>query len=136
MTRSIGAFKFIETFSQALLFISIFGTSISIFVLLIFTSTKGLKTILNHWYILFFYASIAFIIYFFILPFYQQDLSRYKLTIQNEQIINNKLDSIQNISDRKISNQRKELDSLKKIIRLVNPVYGTEVKQFNSVKKK
>lgn len=92
---SISAFQFIETFTQAVLFISIFSFAISIFVLLIFTTTKGLKLILKNWYILIPYVVLSLILYFGIFPFYKTDLENSSLSFKNEKIIHKKLDSIQ-----------------------------------------
>ena len=118
---SIGAFKFIETFSQALLFISIFGTSISVFVLLIFASTKGIHAVMKKWYILFFYPAIFAIMYWIILPSYQDDLKRYPLTMQNEKIIQRKLDSLQLINKENIKNQGVRIDSLTNVLKKSTP---------------
>lgn len=115
---SIGAFKFIETFSQALLFIAIFGTSISVFVLLIFASTKGLNAMWKKAYFLLFYPAIFLIIYFIILPTYQEDLKRSNLTMQNEKVIHLKLDSIQNINNITQRRQNLRIDSLRNKLKI------------------
>jgi hypothetical protein len=96
---SIGAFQFIESFSQAVLFIVIFSVSISIFVLLIFTTTKGLKALVEKWYLFIPpYLIVGLIVYFIILPFYKEDMLKQEFSYKNEKIIQRKLDSIQRIN--------------------------------------
>lgn len=60
---SIGVYKFIESFYQALLFILVFGVSISIFVFLIFISTKGLAKVKEYqWQIVGIYSIVLTLI--------------------------------------------------------------------------
>lgn len=129
---SIGAFQFIESFSQAVLFIVLFSVSISIFVLLFFATTKGLKTMQRHWYLLLPYFLIGLIVYYFIIPFYTKDLDRYNLTIKNEKIIQRKLDSIQKINTTTNTTQIKLIDSLRIKIDRLEKIKTTPQKQGSS----
>ena len=82
-----------------MLFIVIFSVSISIFVLLIFTTTKGLKALVEKWYLFIPpYLIVGLIVYFIILPFYKEDMLKQEFSYKNEKIIQRKLDSIQRIN--------------------------------------
>jgi len=120
---SISAFQFIETFIQALLFVVIFGTCISIFVLFIYISTSGIKTVIKNGYVIFFYITIGIIINFMLLPSFRMDLENNKLSKKNEKIIHKKFDSIH--SDTK--NLIKSKDSLTN--ELINKVNTLELKR-------
>ena len=113
---SIGAFKFIESFVESLLFITIFGTSISIFVLLMLVSTKGLEKLKQYWYLfLIGYISIFVIICWLFSQKKSNDKGNY---IINEKLMNKKIDSIYQISKKEIRHDVNKVDSSdKKIIK-------------------
>lgn len=101
---SIGAFEFIKTFYQAVLFLSIFGFAISTFVILIFAATSGVLMFKKNWYVFVPYSILLIIIgaltYFNTdeLKFPEKDVERI------EKKYNKKLDSIQKINTEKIEN--------------------------------
>lgn len=97
---SVGAFSFIETFSQAMLFITLYGICISLFVGLFYFMNRGFKLHLKHLLIVLPYALIGIILYFYLLPNYQNDIHN-KLEIREEKLINKKIDSIQTINNKK-----------------------------------
>ncbi len=90
----IGAFKFLETFIQAILFILIYSVSISIFVLLIFVSTKG-KALLSQYkkQIISIYIFVLFLIGCLFFS-YHNVIIGIGFTPQQEEIIKNRLDSL------------------------------------------
>lgn len=49
---NVALFQFIKTFYEALIFILIYVIALSVFVLLIFVSTKGFKKIISYWWFL------------------------------------------------------------------------------------
>lgn len=111
---SIGAFKFIESFVESLLFITIFGTSISIFVLLMLVSTKGLEKLKQYWYLfLIGYISIFVIICCLFSQKKSNDKGNY---IINEKLMNKKIDSIYQISKKEIRHDVNKVDSSEKKI--------------------
>ncbi|SFN09554.1 hypothetical protein SAMN05421741_101105 [Paenimyroides ummariense] len=97
---SIGAYKFLTTFTEALIFIIVFGISISIFVLLIFISTKGIEALKKYKLALISVYALAFIILTALIPFNYHS-SEY---IENS---NKSRDSLHNAQERKIENLEK-----------------------------
>ncbi len=80
---SVSAYNFINTFNQALIFIILYGLTISIFVLLIFIGTRGVKSITDKWYIIFPYIFTSLILIY--LLFNEFD----KINISENKIENN-----------------------------------------------
>jgi hypothetical protein len=94
---SIGAYKFLETFIQSVIFILVYSLSISIFVLLIFISTKG-KVLLNEYkkHIIIFYSAILLVTATLFL-LYHNVISGTSFTPQQEKLIKHHIDSIYQI---------------------------------------
>lgn len=101
---SIGAFEFIKTFYQAVLFLSIFGFAISTFVFLIFAATRGVVLFKKNWYVFIPYSILLLIIS--LLTYYNTDELKFpeKDIERIEKKYNKKLDSIQKINTEKIEN--------------------------------
>ncbi len=97
---SIGAYKFLTTFTEALIFIIVFGISISIFVLLIFISTKGIEALKKYKLSLIGIYSLALIILIVLIPFNYHS----REYIENS---NKSRDSLHNDQERKIENLEK-----------------------------
>ncbi|WP_353098031.1 hypothetical protein [Empedobacter brevis] len=99
---SIGAFEFIKTFYQAVLFLSIFGFAISSFVIIIFAATRGVEMFKKNWYVFIPYGVLLVIIG--ILTFYNTDELKFpeKDIEKIEKKYNKKLDSIQKINTKKV----------------------------------
>lgn len=65
---TVSGFSFIDSFVQALIFMLLFSASLVTFVLLIFTSTKGIESIKKNWIILscFYLGFVAVLLFLFV----------------------------------------------------------------------
>ncbi|KKO89688.1 hypothetical protein AAW12_18980 [Sphingobacterium sp. Ag1] len=91
---SISSYAFIESLTQAIMFLMIFGLSISVFVLLIFSGTRGWKFILKQIPFLSIpYLIIGYFLHLFI-PEHLND-SKNKLSPKTEILVNRKIDSLE-----------------------------------------
>lgn len=110
---SIGAFEFIKTFYQAVLFLTIFGFAISSFVLIIFAATRGISMFKKNWYVFVPYSILLLIIG--LLTSYNTDELKFpeKDIEKIEKKYNSKLDSIQKLNNKNIEKLEKTITSKK-----------------------
>ncbi len=127
---TVSGFSFITSFVQALIFMLIFSVSLVTFVLLIFTSTKGIERIKNNWKsISIFYGSflLLLVLLFLYKNLYDDRTELEKLRIKKE--ISNKkyIDSLNNLQSKEIAslkqqsvNQKMKIDTLDKKLKMSN----------------
>ncbi|MEC4094162.1 hypothetical protein [Myroides odoratimimus] len=109
---SVGVYKFIDSFVQALIFILVFGVSISIFVLLVFLNTKGIQKIKENIWIIISVYTFSFLIIGGL--FYLMSTEQIAPTNTQKYLYKKQLDSINSVYREDVIKLQEENEKIRK----------------------
>ncbi|MDM1065419.1 hypothetical protein HXZ88_07275 [Myroides odoratimimus] len=129
---SVGVYKFIDSFLQALIFILVFGVSISIFVLLVFLNTKGIQKIKEHFKVIISIYTIAMLLILGL--FFGMSFEKIVPTNTQKYLYKKQLDSISSVYQEDIIKLQEENRKTKAFYEQLKLKSEEELKQSKTTK--